>query len=56
MARSQQQQQEQQDLMQSWIGTQLNTILSGQLDPDAQGHFLCVGLMGSWPRILGQML
>ncbi|KAH3693403.1 hypothetical protein DPMN_080835 [Dreissena polymorpha] len=37
---------EPQDLMQSLIGTQLNNRLSGQLVPDAQRHFLCIG--GSW--------
>ncbi|KAH3878572.1 hypothetical protein DPMN_002469 [Dreissena polymorpha] len=35
-----------QDLMQSLIGTQLNNRLFGQLVPDAQRHFLCIG--GSW--------
>ncbi|KAH3798006.1 hypothetical protein DPMN_151596 [Dreissena polymorpha] len=37
---------EPQDLMQSLIGTQLNNRLFGQLGPDAQRHFLCIG--GSW--------
>ncbi|KAH3872112.1 hypothetical protein DPMN_035326 [Dreissena polymorpha] len=32
--------------MQSLIGTQLNNRLFGQLVPDAQRHFLCIG--GSW--------
>ncbi|KAH3895957.1 hypothetical protein DPMN_020126 [Dreissena polymorpha] len=43
---------EPQDLMQSLIGTQLNNRLFGQLVPDAQRHFLCIG--GSW--LLAQYL
>ncbi|KAH3870308.1 hypothetical protein DPMN_033490 [Dreissena polymorpha] len=45
-----------QDLMQSLIGTQLNNRLFGQLVPEAQRHFLCIGVVGSWRRTSGQML
>ncbi|KAH3879238.1 hypothetical protein DPMN_003141 [Dreissena polymorpha] len=46
LIRTQAQLLEPQDLMQSLIGTQLNNRLFGQLVPDAQRHFLCIG--GSW--------
>ncbi|KAH3721212.1 hypothetical protein DPMN_064131 [Dreissena polymorpha] len=44
-----QQQQQKQDPIQSQFGTQLNYMLSGELELDAQGQFLSIGV-----EILGQ--